>query len=400
MSPSPAATVGAPARPAGRQGLVQQPVLACLLLAGLAAALGLPLISVAPNRLLAGQGIGLPAMLIGVRAGVLVLVAWQIAAVFIAPSRRVELGLLLTAGGLLTGLLWLAGDEASRRSASLPPLARVALGGGFWCLVLCNWLAAADALERLRLSPARQALAHLGLALPLALLGISGQLDTLSLAREYAQRREVFDAAWLRHAQIVLSALAAAVALGLPLGVVAARSEGRRQALLAGLGWVQTLPSVALFGLLMAPLAWAGAQWPDSGIRGVGALPAVIGLTLYALLPIVQGTAAGLRQVPADLLEAGRGLGMTAGQLFWRLEWPLALPLLLAGLRSATVQLIGLTVVAALIGAGGFGTLVFQGLASSAVDLVLLGVLPVVGLAVLTDAGFRLAGAAWAGGQR
>jgi osmoprotectant transport system permease protein len=140
---------------------------------------------------------------------------------------------------------------------------------------------------------------------------------------------------------------------------------------------IQTVPSIALFALLIAPL-------------GIGLLPAAAALMLYALLPIVHGTASGLAQVAPSALEAGTGMGMTARQLFWRVRVPLALPVLLSGLRVTTVQLIGLAVVAALIGAGGFGALVFQGLASSALDLVLLGVVPVVALAVLADAALAL----------
>jgi osmoprotectant transport system permease protein len=108
----------------------------------------------------------------------------------------------------------------------------------------------------------------------------------------------------------------------------------------------------------------------------------------------------GLRQVPAAVLAAAAGMGMTPRQRLWRVELPLALPVLLAALRVTTVQVIGLAVVAALIGAGGFGALVFQGLASSAIDLVLLGVLPVLALAAAADAGFALLIMAWAGPQR
>jgi osmoprotectant transport system permease protein len=122
-------------------------------------------------------------------------------------------------------------------------------------------------------------------------------------------------------------------------------------------------------------------------------------LTLYALLPIVHHTSAGLQQVPAAAVEAARGMGMTTRQVFWQVQLPLALPVWLAGLRVTTVQLIGLAVVAALIGAGGFGALVFQGLASSALDLVMLGVLPVVALALLADAALA-ALAEWAAAGR
>jgi osmoprotectant transport system permease protein len=103
---------------------------------------------------------------------------------------------------------------------------------------------------------------------------------------------------------------------------------------------------------------------------------------------VARSTVAGLGQVPAPVVDAAAGMGLTRAQIFWQVQVPIALPLLLSGLRVCTVQTIGMAVVAALIGAGGFGALMFQGLASSALDLVLLGVIPVVALAVAADAGF------------
>lgn len=126
------------------------------------------------------------------------------------------------------------------------------------------------------------------------------------------------------------------------------------------------------------------------GIAGTGLAPALIALVLYALLPLVRGVVAGLNQVPRDVLESARAMGMNSRQRFCAVQLPLALPVFLRSLRVVMVQTVGMAVIAALIGAGGFGALVFQGLLSSAVDLVLLGVVPVVVLAVLIDALFDL----------
>jgi osmoprotectant transport system permease protein len=153
---------------------------------------------------------------------------------------------------------------------------------------------------------------------------------------------------------------------------------------------LQTIPSIALFGLLIGPLAWLGRQLPGLGIAGVGLAPALLALSLYALLPVVRGTLAGLQQVPPAVREAARGMGMTPWQIMLQVETPLALPVFLSGLRITTVQAVGLAAVAALIGAGGFGAIMFQGLSASALDQVLLGVLPVVLLALLVDVAFRL----------
>lgn len=151
---------------------------------------------------------------------------------------------------------------------------------------------------------------------------------------------------------------------------------------------------MALFGLLMAPLAGLAQTFPALGalgVSGTGLAPALIALTLYALLPLVRGVVAGLGQVPDAVRESARGMGMSAWQRFWHVDVPLALPVWLRSLRVVAVQTVGMAVVAALIGAGGFGALVFQGLLSSALDLVLLGVIPVVALAVVLDALFTLA---------
>jgi osmoprotectant transport system permease protein len=116
----------------------------------------------------------------------------------------------------------------------------------------------------------------------------------------------------------------------------------------------------------------------------------VIALTLYSLLPIARNTAAGLDQVEAGVIDAARGIGMTRRQIFRKVEVPLALPVFLSGLRITLIQAIGLTAVAALIGAGGLGAVMFQGLFANALDLVLLGALPIILMAVAVDAVFRI----------
>ena len=375
-----------------------QRVLGLLMLGLLAALLGGAFVSVAPNRLLTGQGLQLVSLWAADSAsrpaagwlGLLVPAGVLVAAVFGPPQRWLHAATALAAAALLCGLLALAGDQAAQREAGLSTLARVSPGAGLWLALLLLWLALGDGLQRLRLRPVGQTLAHALLLIPLLLLGASGRLDALSLAKEYANRQDVFNAAALRHLQIVGLTLLPALLIGLPLGVAAARSARLARPLFALLNLVQTVPSIALFGLLIAPLGWLAVQWPASGIRGIGLWPAVITLTLYALLPTVHGLCAGLQQVPAAVLDAATGMGMGPRQRFWRVALPLALPVLLSGLRVTTVQVVGLAVVAALIGAGGFGALVFQGLLSSALDLVLLGVLPVVALALLADAGFVL----------
>ena len=401
MTPSPsaaAATAGS-----GRRW-VQQRVLLVLLLAAVAAAANLAFLTVAPNRLLSGSGVGLADAVRHLPAawfsGGLALAAVLGAAVLLPASRRWHAAVALCAALLLTGLVALAGAEATRRAASLPTIARVSFGGGFWWLVGLAWLMAADALQRLQLRPAYRTAAMAALLMPVAVLLAAGALNDLSLLKEYANRQDVFGAAAAQHLQIVGTTLLLAVLIGLPLGLWAARRPGAARPLFAVLNLVQTVPSIALFALLLAPLAWLAQALPGLPVRGIGLLPAVIALTLYALLPIVHGVVAGLAQVPPAVVEAATGMGLTAGQRLRQVELPLALPVWLSGLRVTVVQVIGLAVVAALIGAGGFGALMFQGLFSSAIDLVLLGVLPVVALALAADAGLSLLAAAFEGPGR
>ena len=134
----------------------------------------------------------------------------------------------------------------------------------------------------------------------------------------------------------------------------------------------------------MAALAWLGAVFPllpAWGIQGIGLAPAVLALTLYSLLPLVRSTFEGLASVPAAAVESARAMGMSGRQRLWQVELPLAAPVMLSGLKVMLIQTIGLAAVAALIGAGGLGALMFEGLFSSALDLVLLAVAPIVVLA-------------------
>ena len=255
-------------------------------------------------------------------------------------------------------------------------------------------LAAADALQRSGISPAARLALGALLAVPLLLVLFSGAADSLSILKEYANRRDVFADALTRHIEIVGGTLVPTLLIGIPLGIAAFRRPALRGPLFSVLNVIQTIPSIALFGLLIAPLSGLVALLPalgSIGLSGIGVTPAIIALTLYALLPIARSTAAGLEQVPAAAIDAATGMGMTRGQVFRRVEAPLAFPVLVAGLRVTLVQTIGMTAVAALIGAGGLGALIFQGLAASAIDLVLLGVVPLVALAIAADVLLKLA---------
>ncbi len=190
--------------------------------------------------------------------------------------------------------------------------------------------------------------------------------------KEYANRQDVFDDALAQHLTLLFGSVLPALVVGVPLGVWCYFSTARQGAIFSLLNVIQTVPSVALFGLLIAPLAGLVAAFPwlgTLGIAGTGMTPALIALALYALLPLVRGVVVGLNQIPRDVLESASAMGMSEGQRFLCVQLPLALPVFLRSLRVVMVQTVGMAVVAALIGAGGFGALVFQGLLSSAAEL-------------------------------
>jgi osmoprotectant transport system permease protein len=289
---------------------------------------------------------------------------------------------------LLLLVLGAAGQAAAHMMQAAKPAVRISLGPAFWVLAACAALALADALQRLRAGNSVQLVAVSGIVLSLAVLAASGKFDALSLAREFASHRQLFADALLRHMVLVAASVGIAIVIGFPLGLAAVRQPRLQTPVFAVLNVLQTVPSIALFGLLIVPLSALAAAVPrlaEWGIGGIGVTPAIIALVLYALLPIVRNTAVGLTGVDSAAVEAGRGMGMSPGQVFRGIELPLALPVLLAGLRIVTVQTIGLVVVAALIGAGGLGTFVFEGLGQYAVDLVLLGALPAIFLALAVD---------------
>ena len=389
---------------------VRNKVLLLLAALGVAAAYSLAFLTHAPNRLVSGAGITLADMVSNLPAGShpalsLLAVAGPalliVAGIFMPPWRSTHVLVGVAATAMLTSLMFLAANHASLLAldAADPAtglsssIARTSFGGAFWVLAAIAWLAAGDAIGRLKLEPGPRLLASAAVIAPVVVCIATGVLAPLSLLKEYASRRDVFDAALAQHVQLVLASLLPSVLIGMPLGLAAARSgrwmNALRPLLFSTLNIIQTIPSIALFGLLMAPLALLAIQVPllgQWGIKGVGMAPAVIALTLYSLLPVVRSTAAGLGQVPRAVVDAARGVGLTNRQIFWKVEVPLALPIFISGLRVATVQVIGLAVVAALIGAGGFGAIMFQGLLSGALDLVLLGTVPVVAMALVADA--------------
>lgn len=179
------------------------------------------------------------------------------------------------------------------------------------------------------------------------------------------------------HVLLVLVSTLLAIAIGVPLGMALTRRPRLARPVLGFANVVQTIPSLALFGFLI----------PIPLIGGIGARTAIVALIVYALLPILRNTYAGIRSVDPAVVEAATGIGMTARQRLRQVELPLALPVVLAGVRIATVVAIGLATIAAAIGAGGLGVLIYRGVAIVDHRLILAGALPAAVLALAADAG-------------
>lgn len=418
----------------------------------------LPWFLLKPNRLVAGQVSGLSSAPGGLWW--LLLTVW-LAAAASAPWRRAARLAAAPLAALGSGLvIYAAARGAQALAVGQPGSARVSLAPGFWlALVACYvlWFAASRLDRGTRLVAGAAALT----VVLVVYLAATGQFADLGLARELAAQGADFEAELARHLSLSGTSLLFGVAIGLPAAVAAHRRPAVAAWLLPTVAFFQTVPSLALFGLLLPLLARLGQGlslgttlalgvlllplvvhgrlgktlkaaavvvaavplllWvtvlatvvagslttvltgsftggglprlsePLSalGVRGIGAAPALIALTLYSLLPIVRNAYEGLRGVPEAAVQAGRGMGMSERQLLLSVELPLALPVMVAGVRGAAVLVVGITTVAFLIGAGGLGVFIQRGIDQVVPDLVLVGALPVILLALLADGALR-----------
>ncbi|ULH16566.1 ABC transporter permease [Deinococcus sp. KNUC1210] len=358
-----------------------------LALLPLLASLLLPWVVLRPNRLAPGVPVHLPALQLGLAF---------VLALLLPLSARFVPRLLWLAGSLLmaAGFWWL-GSQTSAALVDQLPFARASASSGLWL-----WLLGASiGVYGVRLAGQQLAVngrvwnwLSVAWLLPLIFWAVTGYFSHWSVVVEGRAERERLIQEFIQQITLVGVALLLALILGGPLSVWASRHPGVAGAVLNLASAVQTIPSLALLGLLIAPFSALSTTFPvlrDLGIRGIGVAPALTAMTLYALLPILQNGVVALRGVSEGALDAARGMGMTDAQRFWRVQLPLALPVWLTGVRQAAVLLMGVAAIASQIGAGGLGVYIFKGLQSSAADLILLGVIPAVLLAVALNALLR-----------
>lgn len=197
--------------------------------------------------------------------------------------------------------------------------------------------------------------------------------DTFSLFLEVITTRgDMLVKSLGQHVYISLGSMCIALVVAIPLGIYLTRNKKIAESIIGFTGVFQTIPSIALFGFLLP-------------IVGIGVKPTVIALVLYALLPIVRNVYTGIIEVNQSTVDAGKGMGMTNTQILWMIELPLALPVIMAGIRTATITTIGVTTIAAFVGAGGLGEIIFRGVSMMRTELILAGAIPSAALALLAD---------------
>ncbi|MCJ2045044.1 hypothetical protein MKK58_10975 [Methylobacterium sp. J-078] len=362
------------------------------LLAGIAwtcalalALFALPVLSIAENRLALGRPV-LGAQALGWSVGPILALG---VAGLVVPSRQAAgLRAGLAVAALAFAILVLAaglGRGAMQALAGLPPAARASLGSGAW-LALALLAGGLGLAVRRAHAPWLGPATVVALLLGVGLMARSGAFDALSLAVEYAARRETVNAAIGEHLALSGAALALALA-GAVLLSLWRRGQGVVAILLSG---IQVVPAVALLGGLVAltgGLLRAAPALRDLGLSALGAVPAIVAIAAYLLLPLWRGLALALRSPDAATLEAAGALGLTPAQALFGVRLPLGAPILVAALRVAAVQAVGLATLGALVGAGGLGRIVFDGMAQFAPDLILLGAIPVIALSLGAETG-------------
>jgi len=280
----------------------------------------------------------------------------------------------------------MAGDFASQ-AVKNNPAARFSPSFGFWIFFLGLSLFYISYISYEKSFYQRLIFQFIAIAPFFAFLYF-GFVSDFAIAIEFAFNFGRFFMELKKHFYISYGSVLLASLFGVPLGIYVFKSSKNEKKLFYFLNIIQTIPGIAFFGLIMVPLAVLSSNFlflQKSGVSGIGVVPAVIVLFLYSLLPIVRNTLEGLKIIDKSIIESGKGMGMKNLDIFFKIELPLSIPVILNGIRLALVHCIGSTAVAALIGAGGLGVFIFQGIGQGAADLILLGTFPLILIAVASD---------------
>ncbi len=340
------------------------------------------------NRIVRGEALPLLEALGG--WGWVLLGLWlSAAALSFVPLPWAVRGNIVTVLGGLTSLVlvWRYGAEALRYVELTGSIARTSLGWAAWLALFAAYAVIFASTAWLDPGPWRAVLTYLPVVGIIA-LAASGALSEAAIAREYANSADGFWRELRLHLSYVAGAVGTGIVAGMSLGLLAARKRTLEPAVFGVLNVLQVLPTLAFIGLMNPILTGLSDRIPlleQLGVRGVGWAPVIVVLSAYAVYPIARNTYTAIVSLDPGVIDAARGVGMSRPRMFAEVELPLALPVFIAGVRIALVQSTAGAIIAGLVGGGGLGRFVFLGAAQTASDLILLGVLPIVALALFFD---------------
>lgn len=322
--------------------------------------------------------------------GAVLVATWVLAgALALAPLRPRWRGISVSLLGGAGALVALAGSggAAATYAAGLGDISRVSLGVGFWLSLFAAYVVIFAATAWLEAGLLRTALTYLPVGAATVLFA-SGRMSGLAIMREYANNSEDFAAEFRLHLTYVAGAVGVGLVLGVLLGLLAVRSQTAEASVFGILNVLQVLPTLAFIGLMYPVLSALSENIPAlaaAGVRGVGWAPVLIVLSAYAVYPIARNVHSAITTLDPAVVDAAKGMGMGRARRLFEIELPLALPVIIAGVRIASVQTTAGAILAGLVGGGGLGTFVFLGAGETAMDLILLGVIPIVALALFFD---------------
>ena len=269
----------------------------------------------------------------------------------------------------------------------LPEGGRISMSLGCYLYIVLAYLAEVKCNEYITKQWKRFVVIAIGLII-IAVSFATGQMNGLSVMKEYASYQDQFWEYFRNHIRMAFQVVVSGIIVGVPLGWLAYKKVKAGRVINGILSTIESIPSLALICVMMLPLSWISNQFPvlkEHGIAGVGATPVFCALFCYALFQIVNSMYGALKVVNSQYIEAARGMGMTARQIFQKVEIPIILPVVISGIRvSLTATILGVTI-GSYIGYGGLGKFILQGINGFAIDIVMLGTLPIMGLVFLFD---------------
>lgn len=349
-----------------------------------------------PNRV--QSGLSVSALEAFGDAGWILLGVWIALALLLAlptafphSGRATALAAALLAASIVPVSLLLASQSAESHIAAAGDLARTSLGASFWLYVFAVYLVLRSSVLRIT---QRWLRAGISLLAPSAVIALAaaGALGSLSIMIEYTRFERAFWENFQQHVAYTLGTTGVALLAGVALGVWAAKRARAEAAIFGVLNVAQVMPALAFVGLIMPSMGWLAensALARAIGVSGIGWAPVFLVLVMYALYPITRNTYAAIRALDKGVTDAARGMGMDSRRRLLSIELPLAAPVVMAGIRIALVQTAAGAILAALVGGGGLGRIVFYGLEQTAEDLVVLGIIAIVGLGLTLDVTLR-----------